>query len=148
MMRPLPGAARPFSRRRLLAGAGLAAAALPFSARPRRAHGGTTAPLRLIIWPMMNGGEDRFFLPSPGNLAAMSTITEPLKAHQSQITFLQGINVSGSDNHFAVRSIFSGASIPNYDPPNPSNKSVDQIVADAFTAQGLHKLHSPHLGLI
>ncbi|MEA2699259.1 MAG: hypothetical protein QOI66_3530 [Myxococcales bacterium] len=148
MMRLPPRAARPFSRRRLLASASLAAAALPFAARPRRAHGVTAAPLRLILWPMMNGAEDRFFLPSAGNLAAMSTVTEPLKTYQGQITFLKGINVSGSDNHFAVRSIFSGATIPNYDSPNPSNKSADQIVADAFTAQGLHKLHSLHLGVI
>src|SRR5260370_35189922 len=103
MMRSLPRAARPLSRRRLLAGAGasLAAAALPFSARPRRAHGASAAPLRLIIWPMRNGAEGRFFLPSPGNLAALSTITERPNAQQDQITCLHGRNDSGTDQPFA-----------------------------------------------
>jgi hypothetical protein len=149
MQRQTARAARTLTRRRLLTSAGLTVAAWPFlpASRPAQAAVGG-APLRLILWPMMNGAEDRFFLPSPGNLAAMSTITEPLKAYQSQLTFLKGINISGSDNHFAVRSMFSGATVGSYATPNPTAKSADQLVGDAFITRGLSKLHSLHLGVI
>lgn len=139
----------PFSRRALLAGAGagLAAASLPWPLR--QARGAITGPpLRFIAWPMFNGAEDRFFLPSAGNLAAMSTVTEPLKNFTKQITFVSGINMLGSNNHFAVRSMYSGASIPNYESPDPTAKSIDQLIADKFMATGPSSMHSLHLGVI
>jgi hypothetical protein len=97
---------------------------------------------------MFNGAEDRFFLPSAGNLAAMSTVTEPLKNFTKQITFVKGINMSGSNNHFAVRSMYSGASIPNYESPDPTAKSIDQLIADKFMATGPSQMRSLHLGVI
>ncbi|HEX3696165.1 MAG TPA: DUF1552 domain-containing protein [Polyangia bacterium] len=128
------------------AGAGLAAASLPWSLR--QAHAAGAPPLRFIAWPMFNGAEDPFFLPSAGNLAAMSTVTEPLKNWQKQITFVTGVNMSGSENHFAVRSMFSGATIPDYTSPDPTAKSIDQLIADKWMATAPTAMHSLHLGVI
>ena len=38
----------------------------------------------------------------------MSIITEPLQGYAKQVTFIKGVNISGSVNHYAVRSIYSG----------------------------------------
>jgi hypothetical protein len=136
------------SRRHLLAGAGagLAASALPWSSR--QAHALTGPPLRFIAWPMFNGAEDRFYAPSAGNLAAMSPVTEPLAKWQKQITFVRGINMAGSNNHFAVRSMYSGASIPDYIVPDPKVKSIDQLIADKWMTTAPSSMHSLHLGVI
>src|SRR5579872_6514654 len=134
----------PFSRRRLLAGAGagLAAAALAWPARAASSG----PPLRFIAWPMFNGAEDQYFLPSAGNLAAMSTVTAPLKNWQKQITFITGVNMSGSENHFAVRSMFSGADIADYTSPDPVAKSIDQLIGDQWMITSPSVMHSLHLG--
>jgi hypothetical protein len=134
------------TRRQLLARGALGAAAWPL-ARHHAAYA-AGAPTRLIIMPLLNGSEARFFWPSAGNLAAMSPITEPLKDYQKQITFVKGLNVDGSMNHMAVRSIFSGATIPDYLSPDPTNKSVDQVFADHVASTGATKLRSLHLGAI
>ncbi|MEA2697549.1 MAG: hypothetical protein QOI66_1820 [Myxococcales bacterium] len=136
------------SRRRLMAGAGagFAAAALPWSLR--QAHAVGAPPLRFIAWPMFNGAEDRFFLPSAGNLAAMSTVTAPLAKWQKQITFVTGVNMSGSQNHFAVRSMYSGATIVDYTSPDPTAKSIDQLIGDKWMATAPTSMHSLHLGVI
>ncbi|HEY0710701.1 MAG TPA: DUF1552 domain-containing protein [Polyangia bacterium] len=112
--------------------------------RPRRAQA-AGAPTRLIILPMLNGAEARHFWPAPGNL---SVITEPLRAYQSQLTFVKGVNIDGSNNHMAVRSMFTGATIPDYLSPDPTNKSIDQIVADQIAATAPTRLRSLHLGVI
>jgi hypothetical protein len=136
---------RPISRRRLLQAAGAAAAATPFAGRRALAQAGGP-PLRLVCWPMMNGADAGAFYPS--NLTAMSTVTEPIKAFARYATFIRGVNVSGSVNHYAVRSIYSGASIGNYESPDPSVKSVDQLVADQIAATAPTPLKSLHLGVI
>jgi hypothetical protein len=132
----------------VLARAGLAAAAWPALGASRLAHAAGGPPLRLILWPSLNGNEAGHFFPNPGNLAAMSVVTEPLKNYQKQLTFVRGVNISGSDNHFAVRSIFSGASIPNYTSPDPTVKSMDQVVADYFASTAPSPMRSLHLGVI
>ena len=136
------------SRRRLMAGAGagIAAAALPWPLRQARAA--SAPPMRFVAWPMFNGAEDSFFLPSAGNLPAMSTVTAPLKNWQKQITFVTGVNMSGSANHFAVRSMYSGAAIADYASPDPMAKSVDQLIADKWMATAPTAMHSLHLGVI
>jgi hypothetical protein len=58
------------------------------------------------------------------------------------------VNVSGSVNHFAVRSIYSGFPVANYESPDPNVKSVDQLVADHIAATAATKLKSLHLGVI
>jgi len=132
------------SRRRLLAGAAGLAAASPLLGGRAFAQAG--APLRLVLWPCMNGAESRHFFPS--NLSALSTVTEPLRPWSSMMTFIKGVDVSGSNNHYAVRSIFSGARIPNYTSSDPSAKSADQVIADHFEANAPSPLKSLHLGVI
>jgi hypothetical protein len=131
------------TRRQLIARAGMGAAALPFVNGRAFAAG---VPTRLIIMPLLNGSEPRFFWPS--NMGAMSPITEPLKDYQRQITFIKGLNVAGSMNHMAVRSIFTGAEIADYLSPDPTNKSVDQVFADYVAGSAATKIRSLHLGVI
>jgi hypothetical protein len=131
------------SRRDLLAGAVLTAA---WPLRGRAAASGP--PLRLILWPSMNGAEAQHFWPNPGNLAALSVVTEPLRAYQRQLTFIRNVDITGSDNHFAVRSMFSGARIQNYDSADPTAPSLDQVVAEYFSTTAPSPLRSLHLGVI
>jgi hypothetical protein len=126
------------------------AASLPFlkyATRPATAAA-TSAPQRLILFPSMNGADRPYFWPNPGNLAAMSTITAPLAAYQSQMTFVDGLDIEGSYNHFAVRSMFTGFPINDYLSPDPTVKSVDQVVADHFAATAPTARRSLHLGAI
>jgi len=132
------------TRRQLLTRAGLAAA-WPLLARARVAHA-AGPPLRLILWPCMNGAEPARFFPT--NLTTMSAITEPLKEFAGALTFLRGVNIEGSYNHFAIRSTFSGAPIASYDVPDPAVKSMDQVVADHFQQTAPARLRSLHLGVI
>lgn len=138
------------NRRRFL-GLGLgAAAALPLlrlGGGGARAGGGA-APKRLILWPSLNGAAAEYFWPSPGNLGAMSAVTEPLAAYQSKMTFVRGLSIEGSYNHFAVRAMFTGAAIPDYLSPDPAVPSIDQLVADQFAAAAPSALRSLHLGAI
>jgi Protein of unknown function (DUF1552) len=115
-------------------------------ARFARAAGG--APLRLVLWPSLNGADPQFFWPNPGNLAAMSAITSPLAPYQRQITFLRGIDIIGSFNHMAVRSMFTGFPVADYGSPDPTVQSLDQVVADHFAATGPTPLRSLHLGAV
>jgi hypothetical protein len=139
--------------RRSLLHLGLAAAALPLlrfvprSVREARAADGVT-PKRLILWPSMNGSPADHFWPNPGNLAALSLVLEPLRAWQPKMTFIRGLDIEGSYNHFAVRSMFTGAPINDYNSPDPGVKSVDQVVADQFAASAPSALRSLHLGVI
>jgi hypothetical protein len=131
--------------------AAAAAAALPFGLRRgqrARAGGGGGAPRRLILFPSMNGAAPEHFWPSAGNLAAMSLITEPLAAYQSRMTFVRGLDIEGSYNHFAVRSMFTGAPINDYLAPDPTVKSLDQVVADTFEGAAPSAMRSLHLGAV
>jgi hypothetical protein len=136
------------TRRRLLATAGTAAAALPFLGGARAARAASGAPIRLVIWPSLNGAEPGYFWPNPGNLAAMSQITAPLAPYQKQITFVKGVDIDGSYNHFAVRSMFTGFPIADYLSPDPTVQSVDQVVADYFQSKAPAMVKSMHLGAI
>jgi hypothetical protein len=133
------------SRRQWLSAAGAAAVASPLLGRRAFAQ---QPPLRLVLWPMMNGAESQYFWPNPGNLAAMSTITEPLKNFSKQITFIRGVDIAGSQNHFAVRSMFSGFPVASYDTADPNVKSADQIIADHLATRSPSAIPSLHLGVI
>ena len=115
------------SRRQFLASIAASLAAAPFVTR--RAWSAAlglrqdAAPLRLILWPALNGADHKYFWP---NGEDFNVCTEPLKAHRSKITFLRGLNIEGSFNHFAIRSIFTGAPIADYLSPDPTVKSIDQ----------------------
>jgi hypothetical protein len=94
----------------------------------------------------MNGADPAYFWPNAGNLAAMSVVTEPLKAFQKQITFVRGLDIAGSNNHMAVRSIFTGFPIADYGSPDPNVKSLDQVVRDVVQSSTPTMVPSLHLG--
>ena len=97
---------------------------------------------------MMNGAEAGDFLPNPGNLAALSPITEPLKKWWNLVTVIKGVNIAGSMNHYAVRSTYCGADIGNYEAADPTVPSIDQLVADNIAATAATPIRSMHLGVI
>ncbi len=134
-------------RRRLLQAAGLVAAASPLLSLRRLAYAqaGVT-PLRLVCWPMMNGADAGKFYPA--NMGAMSVISAPIQAFSKYATFIRSINVSGSVNHYAVRSIYSGFPVANYESADPNVKSVDQLIADQIARTAPTPLKSLHLGVI
>lgn len=132
-------------RRRFLSSLALAAAAAPLGSIALRASaGGEAPPLRLVLWPMMNGAGPEHFWPS--SPSSGSIVTEPLAAFASRTTYLRGLDVAGSDNHFAVRSIFTGAPIASYDAPDPAVRSLDQAIAAHVEATSPSPLRSLHLG--
>jgi Protein of unknown function (DUF1552) len=146
---PRDPAAFGISRRQWLRGAsGVVTAAGASHLFGRAAFAQKGSPQRLVCWPMMNGAEAQHFFANPGNLAAMSTVTEPIKKWSSLVTFVKGVNVSGSVNHYAVRSTYSGANIANYESPDPSVKSVDQLIADNIAQTAATQVKSMHLGVI
>jgi hypothetical protein len=136
------------SRRRLLQAAGLAAVSPAFLAgQGAQAQAGVT-PLRLVCWPLMNGAEAQYFYPGGSDAAALSTVTEPLKQYGSLATFVRGLKIDGAENHFAVRATYTGGSVSSYDSPDPTLKSVDQLIADSIAAKVATPLKSVHLGVI
>ncbi|HEY0711841.1 MAG TPA: DUF1552 domain-containing protein [Polyangia bacterium] len=134
------------SRRQWLRGAGLSLAGLPLLRR--HALGDTGSPLRLVCWPMMNGAESSAFYPGNNNPTTLSLITEPLRKWANQVTFIKGVDISGSTNHYAVRSTYSGAAIATYESADPTVKSVDQLIADHIAANAPTPIKSLHLGVI
>jgi hypothetical protein len=136
------------SRRRLLQVAGLAAAASPAFLGGGAHAQAAGAPLRVVCWPLMNGAESNFFYPGGQDASVLSTITEPLRKHASLATFVKGLKVDGADNHFAVRATYSGGSVSSYDSPDPTLKSVDQLIADSLASKAASPLKSVHLGVI
>jgi hypothetical protein len=135
------------SRRQLLRAASVAAAASPFAGRKAFAQAGGP-PLRLICWPLFNGAEFGNFYPGGSEAAAMSTITEPIRKWGNLITFIKGIGISGSGNHQAIRSMYSGASIGSYTSPDQVIKSVDCLVAEGITKTLPSQVKKVHLGVI
>jgi hypothetical protein len=135
-----------YPRRSLLRAAGAAAVAAPFL------RGGTAraagSPMRLVCWPMMNGADAGAFYPN-GSATNLSLITEPLRKYASQVTFIKGVNIAGSTNHYAVRSTYTGFPIGDYSSPDPTVKSVDQLIADSIEASPTPtQIKSLHLGVI
>jgi hypothetical protein len=135
------------TRRQWLRSAGLTVAASPFLGRAAFAQRPGGSPARLVCWPMMNGAESGAFYPA-GSATQLSLITEPLRKWASLVTFIKGVNISGSSNHYAVRSSYSGFPIATYESADPNVKSVDQLVADHLAATAPTQLKSLHLGVI
>ena len=104
--------------------------------------------MRLVCWPMMNGADAGAFYPA-GNATQLSLITEPLRKYANLVTFIKGVNIAGSTNHYAVRSTYTGFPIADYSSPDPTVKSVDQLIADSIEASPTPtQLKSVHLGVI
>ena len=66
-----------------------------------------------------------YFYPGGGDASAMSTITEPLRKWGNLVTFIKGVNISGSVNHYAIRSMYTGGNVGSYTSPDPTLTSVD-----------------------
>src|SRR4051812_2595059 len=142
---PTPWSPRP-SRRQILTGAGAALASTPLWARGARAAGGS--PMRLVCWPLMNGALAPAFYPSGDSATALSLITEPLRKYANLVTFIKGVNIDGATNHQGVRSTYSGFPIASFDAPDPTVKSIDQLVADQIDKDAPTAIRSLHLGVI
>jgi hypothetical protein len=95
--------------------------------------------------PSMNGCAPEYFWPSG---STMGLATEPLAPWRARMSFVRGLDIDGSYNHFAVRSMFTGAPINDYLAADPTVKSVDQVVADAFQAGAPSAMRSLHLGAV
>jgi len=130
------------SRRQLLAGTA-ALAALPML-RPSAARASDERPLRLIVMPLLNGVDHQYFWPGP----AGSLVTEPLTGYMDRLTFVRGLDIDGSHDHMAVRSMFTGAPIASYESPDPVVPSIDQVVASHFQATAPTARRSIHLGAL
>ncbi len=135
------------NRRQMLTRTGLALAASPFLARSASAQ---TAgqPLRLICWPLFNGAESNYFYPGGGSASTLSTITEPLRKHAGLVSFIRGVNISGSVNHYAIRSMYTGGNVSSYTSPDPTLASIDQLVANHIAKTAPTPVKSVHLGVI
>ncbi len=137
------------SRRRLLQAAGLAAASPAFLGRSTQAQAQAAgAPLRLVCWPLMNGAEAQHFYPGGSDASVLSTVTEPLRKYANLATFVKGLKIDGAENHFAVRATYTGGSVSSYDSPDPTFKSIDQLLADSIMAKSPTAQKSVHLGVI
>jgi hypothetical protein len=134
------------SRRQVLRAAGMAAAAGPLLVG--RAQADAAPPLRLICWPLFNGAESGNFYPGGADASQMSVITEPIRKWGSLITFIKGIGISGSENHQAIRSMYTGGQVSSYTSPDPTLKSVDSLVADGIMKASPTSLSAVHLGVI
>jgi hypothetical protein len=146
--RPNATGAGALSRRRLLARAGLAVAASPFLGRAARAQQTGGPPLRLICWPLFNGAESGYFYPGGDSASALSMITEPLRKYADLVTFIRGVNISGSVNHYAIRSMYTGGNVSSYTSPDPTVASIDQLIANHIAKTAPTPVKSVHLGVI
>src|SRR4051812_508947 len=117
---------------RSIGAAALAAPFVRFAGTPRaRADG--APPLRLVLWPSLNGvsyGGPNEEITSP-DFTNYRTMIEPLAPYASHITHLHNVGLydnPGTSNHFAVRAMFTGATVHDYLTPDPGVKSLDQLV--------------------
>jgi hypothetical protein len=85
-----------FSRRNLLRGS-LAATALFPLLDARRAVGQDAGPTRLVVFTTPNGTRNSLFWPTGSETDfQLNTITSPLEAYKSKLTFLKGIRLNDS----------------------------------------------------
>ncbi|MCB9593726.1 MAG: DUF1552 domain-containing protein [Sandaracinaceae bacterium] len=135
------------NRRSFLRALGVSALGLPFAGLAGRLASASPSavPKRLILWPSLNGVRPDLFWPGGGG---GSLVTEPFADYLDRATFVRGIGIEGSMNHFAVRSVFTGAPIADYASPDPGVKSLDQVVADHVAATAPTARRSVHLGVI
>jgi hypothetical protein len=135
-----------------LRGAGLAAASSPFvnTLLGRRvfAQSAGVQPLRLVCWPMMNGAESGYFYPGGGNASALSLITEPLRKYANLVSFIRSVSISGSVNHYAIRSMYTGGNVSSYTSADPTVASIDQLIANDIAKKAPTPVKSLHLGVI
>jgi hypothetical protein len=137
---------RHLDRRQFLRGGVLATAAMPLWIR--RSLAADVQPLRLVCWPLFNGAEAGRFYPGGADAATLSGITEPIRKWGSLATFIKGVNISGSVNHYAIRSMYTGGNVSTYTSPDPTVPSIDQIIAQNIARTAPTPIKSLHLGAI
>jgi hypothetical protein len=135
------------TRRQLLRAAGAATLASPLLSARAFAQA-AVQPLRLICWPLFNGAESNYFYPGGADASVMSTITEPIRKWGKLITFIKGVGISGSVNHYAIRSMYTGGNVGSYTSPDPTLPSVDALVASGITKVLPSPVKKVHLGVI
>ena len=135
---------RDFLRLLGVSGAALGMGGVGLGAGLGRAEAQSGKPLRLVLWPMLNGAHPSVFWPSGGS--GLSAVTEPFAPYRDRMTFVRGVGVDGSFNHYAVRAIYSGQPVPDYLTPDPANPSLDQLVASHIQSTAPTSLRSLHLG--
>ena len=85
-----------FTRRNLLRGSLAATAAIPLL-DARRAEGLAAAPTRLVVFATPNGTRNDMFWPTGTETDfQLNTLTTPLEAFKSKLTFLKGIRLNDS----------------------------------------------------
>jgi len=102
-----------------------------------------SAPQRLVLIPSLNGAPQDAFWPSG---ATFPDVTAPLQPWADQIQFVQGVDIAGAWDHMAVRSMFTGANISSYESPDPTTRSIDQVVASHLASIDPTARASVHLG--
>jgi hypothetical protein len=137
---------RRLDRRQFLRGGVLATATMPVWIR--RSLAADVQPLRLICWPLFNGAEAGRFYPGGADAATLSGITEPIRKWASLATFIKGVNISGSVNHYAIRSMYTGGNVSSYTSPDPTVPSIDQLIAQSIARTAPTPIKSLHLGAI
>lgn len=132
-------------RRAFLQGSVASLAALPFLQTGRTQAFAPGPPQRLVLFPSLNGTRDGVFWPDEGG--NLQLITEPLAPILPRVTFIRGLSIAGSANHYAIRSMFTGAPIASYADPEPAIASIDQLVAHALSERhGTTPTPTVHLG--
>lgn len=85
-----------FTRRNLLRGGLAATAAIPLL-NARLAKGDDASPVRLVVIHTPNGTRNSLFWPTGTETNfKLNTLTAPLEAHKSKLTFLKGIRLNDS----------------------------------------------------
>jgi len=132
------------SRRDVLLGSAAVGLCGALGGRRRSRAAPSASPLRLVLIPLLNGVAHEYFYPT----AASSLVAEPLVPYLDRITFLRGLDIDGSWDHMAVRSMFTGARIDSYTAVDPSVRSLDQTVAAHLQSTGPTAQRSVHLGAL
>lgn len=137
-----------WSRRGFWRGLSTSSLALPLvgsGALLRPARADQPSARRLVLIPMLNGVGAEYFWPTGDQ---MQLVCEPLQPFADRLTFVRGVDIEGSENHYAIRSMFTGSPISDYYAPDPSAPSIDQVVAAQFDSESPTALRSLHLGAI
>lgn len=131
------------TRRELLQHLGLGLALAPFLGRVPESLASGTVPKRLVLIPSLNGGSPDLYYPTGGG--PLPVITAAFEPWRDRVQLIRGLDMDGSWDHMAVRSMYTGAWIPNYEAPDPAVRSVDQVIASHLAGCDPTARRSVHL---
>src|SRR6187549_3366706 len=155
-----------FTRRNLLRGGLAATAAIPLL-NARRALGDGAAPTRFVVFTTPNGTRNSLFWPTGTEKSfTLNTITKPLEAYKSKLTFLKGIKLNdalqngalggtvgseharGTGGMLTARPLNSGTEFESFGNTTSgwgSGQSIDQYIADRIGTE--NRFSSLQLGV-